>query len=1101
MRAGNPLLVSAAITIISALMLVLVLAPPVSAGLFDSVTAVELVRTPLYGAQYTPQCLENCHMVLKIKPTIWADLNSAEAFKSNAVTSKGADGNGCLKEVHYNILVNKSYAAKTWFPDVKCSDALNKTTGKTDKACTDNGSYKDVISYGMAWVPIKQAKPSAKEQFYYIDLVAKKSLTPDCKNIDAIPELYGQELKEFAWWNTTWGHYKTITFTNNGVGAINNTVFVNVSHEPSMNADFSDLRFVTAGGTEYDYWIEDKSNGNFADVWIRIPSMPNGDTSFSMYYNNTAASTASNGFNAWAGFDDFSVGAVGSQPAGWSFNSPASTSFTIVNNITKYAQAAMIQDGADASEPIASKDMSLLTKFRYISQMYIHTSPHSAFYFYMKDSSTVTQKFTGTPKIQYYSGGWNDLMAWSQDTWYRARIEADTDSDLYNLSVNGVSATGLSFRTASAAIYLTGYQSDDGTKGNEYIGVLAWGNYSGSDPVVSFGAEQSPVVNYLVINGNRTNGWSFKNGDFFSTNITAAAFAAESEVTAVYIELNGVNNTAAQFGGNIYNWNTTLSEVPHGGYQIRQFAQNGTLTWETNSTAYFTINVTAGLNASFFDGNTGSAVSVWSIYVSNGTANYTGTGLTNPSLIPSGSLPRGNSMVTFFGGNYSNASYARAFANNITQLAGYGYRLQEFRAADSVTAGAITSFSLTAANSSTSSYFTTSNGVLLVGINQLPVGTVTFTTAAFSYGTNSTIMTVSSTSIINRTEKLRPAGLEFYIYDEKSGSAVTSNVTLSNSTYTWTLNNTDHANILYTNGSLPQGAVTVTLAAAGYNQRVFYEAVSSSKAVNSTYYMLATTDGSWIRFHIYSDLGVTIPGAMVTANRTIGGNNVQVAAQLVDGSGTSLMFLEPIATYSITASAAGYNSKIQSLMPSSADYYIYLSGSGNPAYGSFLNEYGISGSCSWVNTTVDSGNITCTIGSNTKLITTGLRVWERRDYWDQLCDLSSAAAYANYTCYLGNTTGRQFYYMLWGAGSPTLVLKAGWLDFAAGIIGWGIFGVFITFVAVLGAGMIGGDTSMSVILSTLALTICSMAGMVYLGIGVIVWVIVVAAVVALKMRS
>ena len=96
------------------------------------------------------------------------------------------------------------------------------------------------------------------------------------------------------------------------------------------NADFSDLRFVgTDDTTVYDYYIERKTDGDQAVVWVETA----GDTEFYLYYGNGSAGSQSNGpdtfpdyFDHWTADNtgDFHH-ASGSNVHGWTNNTVSVT--------------------------------------------------------------------------------------------------------------------------------------------------------------------------------------------------------------------------------------------------------------------------------------------------------------------------------------------------------------------------------------------------------------------------------------------------------------------------------------------------------------------------------------------------------------------------------------------------------------------------------------------------------------------------------------------------------------------------------------------------------------------------------------------------------
>ena len=74
-----------------------------------------------------------------------------------------------------------------------------------------------------------------------------------------------------------------------------------------MRSDFNDLRFTGLDGkTQLSYWIENKTDGVSANIWVRMPTIPLGGSIMYMYYGNSSAKAGSNMHNAFEFFDDFS---------------------------------------------------------------------------------------------------------------------------------------------------------------------------------------------------------------------------------------------------------------------------------------------------------------------------------------------------------------------------------------------------------------------------------------------------------------------------------------------------------------------------------------------------------------------------------------------------------------------------------------------------------------------------------------------------------------------------------------------------------------------------------------------------------------------------
>jgi len=115
-----------------------------------------------------------------------------------------------------------------------------------------------------------------------------------------------------GWWGTNWSCRKAITISNSLASALTDyQVKIVISYESAMQADFDDLRFANASDATLDYWLESKTDGSSATVWVEVDSIAaSGDTTIYMYYGNPAASSESNGVNTFDFFDDFEDGSI-----------------------------------------------------------------------------------------------------------------------------------------------------------------------------------------------------------------------------------------------------------------------------------------------------------------------------------------------------------------------------------------------------------------------------------------------------------------------------------------------------------------------------------------------------------------------------------------------------------------------------------------------------------------------------------------------------------------------------------------------------------------------------------------------------------------------
>jgi len=101
----------------------------------------------------------------------------------------------------------------------------------------------------------------------------------------------------------SWTRWQTITVSNPDN---NCQVWMNVSYDADMKADFGDVHFTKLDNTtELDYWMEQKVNSDWAWFWVELPADIEGTPNFNMLYGDASSTTLSNGANTFEWFDDF----------------------------------------------------------------------------------------------------------------------------------------------------------------------------------------------------------------------------------------------------------------------------------------------------------------------------------------------------------------------------------------------------------------------------------------------------------------------------------------------------------------------------------------------------------------------------------------------------------------------------------------------------------------------------------------------------------------------------------------------------------------------------------------------------------------------------
>ena len=112
------------------------------------------------------------------------------------------------------------------------------------------------------------------------------------------------------WYDPAWSYRKQLPVTGSTDGVQTNyqmKLIVNYGSGTDSNgtvylggksqANFNDLRFTNFNGTLLNYWIETKTDGSTAAVWIEVDSIPASPstTNLYLYYGNSAAAAGSNG--------------------------------------------------------------------------------------------------------------------------------------------------------------------------------------------------------------------------------------------------------------------------------------------------------------------------------------------------------------------------------------------------------------------------------------------------------------------------------------------------------------------------------------------------------------------------------------------------------------------------------------------------------------------------------------------------------------------------------------------------------------------------------------------------------------------------------------
>ena len=356
-------------------------------------------------------------------------------------------------------------------------------------------------------------------------------------------------VSSLAWYDGSWEKMKTISLQYNGTNTTLSEyqTFINVTWDSDMNTDFSDLRFIINDtNTSIPYWVQNKVDSSYADIWIKVPSISNtGFTLVDMYYDNSGVTSESNGNNTFVFFDDFNgadlnssiwcvVGLTGftSEVGGgrWTITSSTSGGAFIHTCSLFYPNIKLIAK-ANHSSTVGGNSAFWLG-FTNTSTMGSRNDVIS-FVFWDGTGSNMTAVITA-------GGGTQDWNAIPIDysiekifkiTWNSTTVQFYGDNILYT--------TSTSAQPTNAPI---GYSGDGGGQDTHYAGFdyYAIAQFVDEEPYSTFGVENEQVI---INESEITNCLTLSvSGDYYLINdILNSGFKTCINITTNNVNLNCQN--------------------------------------------------------------------------------------------------------------------------------------------------------------------------------------------------------------------------------------------------------------------------------------------------------------------------------------------------------------------------------------------------------------------------------------------------------------------------------------------------------------------------------------------------------------------------------
>ena len=109
-----------------------------------------------------------------------------------------------------------------------------------------------------------------------------------------------------VWSDPDWTRIKPITLTNNENDPLTDfAIKLDVEYDSDMQDDYDDIRFKheSTPNTWLNYWIETKDS-NEAIVWVKVESIPEGESMLYLFYGNPDATSESDFYSVFTDWDE-----------------------------------------------------------------------------------------------------------------------------------------------------------------------------------------------------------------------------------------------------------------------------------------------------------------------------------------------------------------------------------------------------------------------------------------------------------------------------------------------------------------------------------------------------------------------------------------------------------------------------------------------------------------------------------------------------------------------------------------------------------------------------------------------------------------------------
>jgi len=393
------------------------------------------------------------------------------------------------------------------------------------------GSFKTQLnstSYKLSWrIKLSSSFPSGGVDIVDADVYSE---TDHASNSEA-------GLFYFAtytgWWNDDWQKRALVIISeNSGSTLTDHQMAINVTYDSDMQSDFDDLRFTWLNQTSEtevlcDAWLETKSDGAWAYIWVEVLEIPASDsTVLFMYYGNSSVSSYWNSTATFIFFDDFTDLSKWTVDVG---TTPPISSEHAYTGTTSVKIDANSLGTIKLTHSFGESLTNVVVEGRHYDDASI-TDQADAFTVYDGASMIRIGNDNDYTNIAYYDTAWHETSVPRQTGWNHIKIcIASSGADGYYRGIQIFTDNPTITQIDSMAL-----AAWDGTYHSVvYYDTILVRKFADPEPSYSVGSEESPAQNLIVT------------GCYFSTGqqITVKGYVyyegtttPPSESVTVYVE-------------------------------------------------------------------------------------------------------------------------------------------------------------------------------------------------------------------------------------------------------------------------------------------------------------------------------------------------------------------------------------------------------------------------------------------------------------------------------------------------------------------------------------------------------------------------------------